>query len=156
MEILCFPLKLNLFYNLEEIERKLNFSALSQFLTYAYTIDGQTLFQNIHELLPGQKLVFSFGDRTFKISEYWKLNLHPSNDSESLIKEKLEKYLKKSIKLRLESDAPVGALLSGGLDSSIMVAMLSEITNEPVKTFTTGFGHELDEYREAKIVAGSL
>ena len=150
---LMFSSEIKSILQLEEIKRKLNFNALSQFLTYAYTIDGQTLFENIYELLPGQKLVFSFEDRTFKISTYWELNLHQSHDSEYLIKEKLEKYLKKSIKLRLESDAPVGALLSGGLDSSIMVAMLSEITNEPVKTFTTGFGHELDEYREAKIVA---
>jgi asparagine synthase (glutamine-hydrolysing) len=150
---LMFSSEIKSILQLEEIKRKLNFNALSQFLTYAYTIDGQTLFENIYELLPGQKLVYSFEDRTFKISTYWELNLHQSHDSESLIKEKLEKYLKKSIKLRLESDAPVGALLSGGLDSSIMVAMLSKMTDEPVKTFTTGFGHELDEYREAKIVA---
>jgi len=150
---LMFSSEIKSILQLEEIKRKLNFNALSQFLTYAYTIDGQTLFENIYELLPGQKLIYSFEDRTFKISNYWELNLRKSNDSESLTIEKLEKYLKKSIKLRLESDAPVGALLSGGLDSSIMVAMLSKITDEPVKTFTTGFGHELDEYREAKIVA---
>jgi asparagine synthase (glutamine-hydrolysing) len=150
---LMFSSEIKSILQLEEIKRKLNFNALSQFLTYAYTIDGQTLFENIYELLPGQKLIYSFEDRTFKINNYWELNLHVSNDSESLTIEKLEKLLKKSIKLRLESDAPVGALLSGGLDSSIMVAILSEISDEPVKTFTTGFGHELDEYREAKIVA---
>ena len=70
---------------------------------------------------------------------FWELNLHKSNDTESLTIEKLEKYLKKYIKLRLESDAPVGALLSGGLDSSIMVAMLSKITDEPVKTKKLSF-----------------
>ena len=81
------------------------------------------------------------------------MNLQQSHDSIDTIVKKLEKHLKKSIQLRLESDVPIGALLSGGLDSSLMVAMLSKITDEPVKTFTTGFGHELDEYREAKIVA---
>lgn len=137
----------------EEIERKLNYSALSQFLTYAYTIDGQTLFENIFELLPGQKLVYSFENKKFEINNYWELNLHESYDSEDVILKKLEKFLTNSIKLRLESDAPIGALLSGGLDSSIMVAILNKITETPVKTFTTGFGHELDEYNEAKIVA---
>lgn len=137
----------------EGVPRKLNNYALSQFLTYAYTIDGQTLFENIFELLPGQKLVFSFDEKKPRISNYWNLKLHNSYDSEDEILKKLEKYLTKSIELRLESDAPIGALLSGGLDSSIMVAILSKITDAPVKTFTTGFGHELDEYREAKIVA---
>ena len=137
----------------EDVSRTLNNSALSQFLTYAYTIDGQTLFKNIFELLPGQKLVYSFDDKKPKISNYWNLKLQHSSDSEDELLKKLEKYLTKSIELRLESDAPIGALLSGGLDSSIMVAILSKITETPVKTFTTGFGHELDEYREAKIVA---
>jgi len=150
---LLFSSEIKSILQYEEIERKLNYSALSQFLTYAYTIDGQTLFENIYELLPGQKLVYSFEDQKFNISNYWELNLHDSFDSEDVILKKLEKYLTKSIKIRLESDVPIGALLSGGLDSSIMVAILSKITETPVKTFTTGFGHELDEYREAKIVA---
>ena len=97
---LMFSSEIKSILQLEEIERKLNFNALSQFLTYAYTIDGQTLFENIYELLPGQKLIYSFEDRTFKISNYWELNLRKSNDSESLTIEKLEKYLKKSIKWR--------------------------------------------------------
>jgi asparagine synthase (glutamine-hydrolysing) len=135
------------------VERTLNYSALSQFLTYAYTIDGQTLFKNIFELLPGQKLVYYFDEKKPHISNYWNLTLQNSSDSEDIILKKLEKLLTKSIDLRLESDAPVGALLSGGLDSSIMVAILNNITDTPVKTFTTGFGHELDEYKEAKIVS---
>jgi len=150
---LLFSSEIKSILQLEEIDRKLNYNALSQFLTYAYTIDGQTLFQNIFELLPGQKLVYSLEDKKFNISNYWELNLQQTNDSIDTIVKKLEKHLKKSIQLRLESDVPIGALLSGGLDSSLMVAMLSKITDEPVKTFTTGFGHELDEYREAKIVA---
>jgi asparagine synthase (glutamine-hydrolysing) len=137
----------------DEVERTLNYSALSQFLTYAYTIDGQTLFKNIFELLPGQKLVYYFDEKKPHISNYWNLHLQKSFDSEDVILKKLEKLLTKSIELRLESDAPVGALLSGGLDSSIMVAILNNITETPVKTFTTGFGHELDEYNEAKIVS---
>jgi len=150
---LLFSSEIKSILQLEEIDRKLNYNVLSQFLTYAYSIDGQTLFQNIFELLPGHKLVYSLEDKKFNISSYWKLSLQQSYDSEDAIVKKLEKHLEKSIQLRLESDAPIGALLSGGLDSSLMVAMLSKMTNEPVKTFTTGFGHELDEYREAKIVA---
>ena len=96
---------------------------------------------------------YYFDEKKPHISNYWNLSLQNSSDSEDIILKKLEKLLTKSIELRLESDAPVGALLSGGLDSSIMVAILNNITETPVKTFTTGFGHELDEYNEAKIVA---
>ena len=150
---LLFSSEIKSILQYDEVERTLNYSALSQFLTYAYTIDGQTLFKNIFELLPGQKLIYYFDEKKPHISNYWNLNLKNSSDSEDIILKKLEKLLTKSIELRLESDAPVGALLSGGLDSSIMVAILNNITETPVKTFTTGFGHELDEYNEAKIVA---
>jgi len=137
----------------DDVKRELNYEALSQFTTYAYTVDGQTLFKNINELLPGHKLIYFSDSKKFTISQYWNLSLHQQNDSEDVILAKLEKLFEQSVKLRLESDAPVGALLSGGLDSSIMVAMLSKISDEPVKTFTTGFGHKLDEFNEARIVA---
>ena len=150
---LLFSSEIKSILQYDEVERTLNYSALSQFLTFAYTIDGQTLFKNIFELLPGQKLIYYFDEKKPHISNYWNLSLQNSSDSEDIILKKLEKLLTKSIELRLESDAPVGALLSGGLDSSIMVAILNNITETPVKTFTTGFGHELDEYNEAKIVA---
>lgn len=150
---LLFSSEIKSILQYDQVERTLNYSALSQFLTYAYTIDGQTLFENIFELLPGQKLVYYFDEKKPHISNYWNLTLQNSSDSEDVILKKIEKLLTKSIDLRLESDAPVGALLSGGLDSSIMVAILNNITETPVKTFTTGFGHELDEYNEAKIVA---
>lgn len=150
---LLFSSEIKSLLQFQEIKRKPNYGALLQFITYAYTIDGQTLFENIYELLPGQKLVYSPEDGEINVDTYWELHLHSINDTEDVLLQKLERHLERSIKLRLESDAPVGALLSGGLDSSIMVAMLSKISSERVKTFTTGFGHALDEFNEAKIVA---
>jgi asparagine synthase (glutamine-hydrolysing) len=150
---LLFSSEIKSILQFEGINRELNYNALSQFVTYAYTIDGQTLFENIYELMPGQKLVYSFDTKKFQVSSYWDLKLKHTDDSEDVLIKRLENHLEKAINLRLESDAPIGALLSGGLDSSIMVAMLSKISNDTVKTFTTGFGHDLDEYDEAKIVA---
>ena len=150
---LLFSSEIKSLLQFEDVKRELNYQALSQFTTYAYTVDGQTLFKNINELLPGHKLIYFSDTKKFTISQYWNLSLHQHNDSEDVILAKLEKLFEQSVKLRLESDAPVGALLSGGLDSSIMVAMLSKISDEPVKTFTTGFGHKLDEFDEARIVA---
>jgi asparagine synthase (glutamine-hydrolysing) len=65
----------------------------------------------------------------------------------------LKKLLTNAVDKRQVSDAPIGALLSGGLDSSVMVAILSRLSDKPVKTFTTGFGHNLDEFDEARLVA---
>jgi len=150
---LLFSSEIKSILQLDDCKRELNNEALCQFITYAYTIDGQTLFKNIRELLPGHKIVYSFEDKKITISKYWELKLNQTNFNEDYYLEKLKYYLTESIKLRLESDAPLGALLSGGLDSSLMVAILSKISNDPVKTFTIGFGHDLDEYNEAKIVS---
>ena len=65
---------------------------------------------------------------------------------------KFELILNNSVKKQLVSDAPLGALLSGGLDSSVMVALLAKLSDKPVRTFTTGFGNELDEFDEANIL----
>ena len=136
-----------------DIQRKLNYDALCQFVTYAYTIDGQTMFNGINELLPGHKLTFTFRDKKVKIEKYWDLqltkNLQPDEENLNTLRLLLESAINK----RRVSDAPLGALLSGGLDSSVMVALLAKLSDNPVRTFTTGFGNELDEFDEARIVA---
>ena len=136
-----------------DIQRKLNYDALCQFVTYAYTIDGQTMFNGINELLPGHKLTFTFRDKKVKIEKYWDLqltkNLQPDEENLNTLRLLLESAINK----RRVSDAPLGALLSGGLDSSVMVALLAKLSDKPVRTFTTGFGNELDEFDEARIVA---
>ena len=136
-----------------DIQRKLNYDALCQFVTYAYTIDGQTMFNGINELLPGHKLIFTFRDKKVKIEKYWDLQLTKNLQSDEENLNTLRLLLESAINKRRVSDAPLGALLSGGLDSSVMVALLAKLSDKPVRTFTTGFGNELDEFDEAKIVA---
>ena len=136
-----------------DIQRKLNYEALCQFVTYAYTIDGQTMFDGINELLPGHKLIFTFSDKKVKIEKYWDLQLTENLRSDEENLKMLRLLLENAINKRRVSDAPLGALLSGGLDSSIMVALLAKLSDKPVRTFTTGFGNELDEFDEARIVA---
>ena len=136
-----------------DIQRKLNYDALCQFVTYAYTIDGQTMFDGINELLPGHKLIFTFRDKKVKIEKYWDLQLTENLRSDEENLKTLRLLLENAINKRRVSDAPLGALLSGGLDSSVMVALLAKLSDKPVRTFTTGFGNELDEFDEARIVA---
>ena len=122
-------------------------------MTYAYTIDGQTLLKNINELLPGHRLTYDISEKSLKIEKYWDLRLEKNTFAENENFDQVKKLLENAIDKRKVSDAPIGALLSGGLDSSVMVAMLTKLTDSPVQTFTTGFGNELDEFDEAQIVA---
>ena len=150
---LLFSSEIKSILQFDGVTREINHEGLYQFATYGYTIDGQTMMKNIYELLPRHKLNYSFMDNSIKIEKYWELEIKEANFAEDFYIKKLEKILTNSIDLRQVSDAPIGALLSGGLDSSIMVAILSKLSEQPVKTFTTGFGHELDEYSEAQTVA---
>ena len=137
----------------QEIPREINNEALCQFLVYAYTIDNQTMFNGIKELPPGHKLVYSCAEKKMQITPYWSLDFKENNFGEKENLEILKKILTQAIDERQISDAPIGALLSGGLDSSLMVGILSKLSEKPLKTFTTGFGHDLDEFNEARLVA---
>jgi len=150
---LIFASEIKSILQYEEVERELNYEGLCQFVTYAYTIDGQTILKNINELLPGHKLTYDISKKSIKIEKYWNLRLTENtlSENENIIQTK--KLLENAIDKRKVSDAPIGALLSGGLDSSVMVALLTKLTDTSVQTFTTGFGNELDEFEEAQIVA---
>lgn len=150
---LIFASEIKSILQYEEVKREINFEGLSQFVTYAYTIDGQTLLKDINELLPGHKLTYNFLEKTIKIKKYWDLRLEKNTFSENENFEHVKKLLEDAVDKRRVSDAPLGALLSGGLDSSVMVAILNKFSEKPIKTFTTGFGNDLDEFEEAKIVA---
>jgi asparagine synthase (glutamine-hydrolysing) len=139
----------------EKIKRALNKSALTQFLTYAYTVDGTTLFQGVNELLPGHYLVFQKNE--LKINQYWDLpnsmdNIKNHYD-ESYYAKTLREKLEKAVKYRMISDVPVGAFLSGGVDSSIIVALMSKYMPEKMNTFCIGFNDPSDELKYARIVA---
>ena len=150
---LIFASEIKSILQYEEVKREINFEGLSQFVTYAYTIDGQTLLKDIDELLPGHKLTYDLLEKTIEVKKYWDLKLEKNTFSENENFEKVKHLLEDAVDKRRISDAPLGALLSGGLDSSVMVAILNKFSEKPIKTFTTGFGNDLDEFEEAKIVA---
>jgi asparagine synthase (glutamine-hydrolysing) len=150
---LIFASEIKSILQYEEVKREMNYEGLAQFVTYAYTIDGKTLLKDINELLPGHKLTYSISDKTIKIKKYWNFKLNKNSCSEKENYENVKELLENAINKRRISDAPLGALLSGGLDSSVMVAILNKFSDKTIKTFTTGFGNDLDEFDEAKIVA---
>jgi len=139
----------------EEVKREVKEKALTKYLTFRYTPDNETLFKGIKKLEPGHYLIYDAKTKTIKIKKYWDiLNIEPKNYSESYYKKMTLRLLKDAVKKRLISDVPLGTHLSGGLDSSAIVALMSEL-NKDVETFTVEFEDEgfYNESKYAKIVA---
>lgn len=104
---------------------KTNSQALSEYLTFQYTIDNETLFQDIHQLAPGHLMTWQRGSITIK--KYWDVSYQTDyNHSAKYFEEKLCSLLEDSVKYHQVSDVPVGSYLSGGIDSSLISALATE------------------------------
>jgi asparagine synthase (glutamine-hydrolysing) len=127
------------------IPREVNALALDEYLIYGYIPSPNTLFQGVLKLPPAHILVYEDGRITTKL--YWELPFTPTcQDDEATAIERTRTLLKEAVKVRLMSDVPLGAFLSGGIDSRVVVALMSELTARPVQTFSIGF--EQDNYSE--------
>jgi asparagine synthase (glutamine-hydrolysing) len=131
-------------------------TALSNFLSLKYVPAPETMFAGIRAIPPGHLLLCD--SNGVSIQQYWDLSFQaPEHDvREEEYVERLEALLRESVRLRLMSDVPFGAFLSGGVDSSTIVALMSEMLNSPVKTFAVGFDEEDGQYSElpyARLVA---
>lgn len=134
--------------------RELDPLALQKYLALEYVPAPHTIFKGIHKLMPGHFLLAENGD--IKTQPYWEPK--PVADyakmSEGELKEKLIELLDRSTKLRLIADVPLGVFLSGGIDSSGIVALAARNRTEPLKTFSIGFSDpSFDETEHAKRVA---
>lgn len=136
------------------ITRTINTDALNSFFTYRFIPSHKTVLEGIEKIQPGYYAVYKDGD--FDIRKYWDITWKKSKETEKQLIQKLENLLFSSVERRLMSDVPLGAYLSGGVDSSLIAAINSKLRQDPVKTFTVGFGHESDEFSPAKQVAGFL
>jgi asparagine synthase (glutamine-hydrolysing) len=135
------------------IPREINDIALDEFLVYRYIPTPITLFKNVMKLPAAHILVYEHGQITTK--RYWDLSFEPTcHDDEATAVERTLALLKESVQIRLMSDVPLGAFLSGGVDSSIVVALMSQMMSQPVKTFSIGFEDEdFNELPYARMVA---
>jgi asparagine synthase (glutamine-hydrolysing) len=131
-----------------DVTARPNLLGIADYLSLKYTPAPQTMFEGIRSLPPGHYM--SVGDRGVLLHQYWDLpfatepELPIGNHSDSEYEDRLLELLKESIRLRLRSDVPFGAFLSGGLDSSTIVALMSQELSTPVNTFSVGFGGEGD------------
>jgi asparagine synthase (glutamine-hydrolysing) len=126
---------------LDQIERSFNSDNLAQVFTFWTTLTPNTPFSNIFELQPGHFM--HVNSNGIKIEEFWKLKFPSGNEnqnsslSESI--EELNELLKDAVKIRLKADVPVGAYLSGGLDSSVTTSYINDIDPQVLNTFSIGF-----------------
>jgi asparagine synthase (glutamine-hydrolysing) len=140
------------------IEPELDYEAIDVFLTFGFFVGAQTPLRGVSKLLPGHRLVI---DETGSRAEaYWTYpKPSPSRfDNADDAAQGLLDVLEDSVRARLMSDVPFGAMLSGGLDSSLIVALMARNSREPVKTFSVGFVEDADanELDDARFVASTF
>ncbi len=139
------------------VRRKIDPEILHHFLTYEYNPTNRTIFEGISKLPPGHLLLCKDGEST--IRKYWDItdiynNTETARHEVRYYTGKILELFEESVRLRLISDVPLGAFLSGGLDSSAIVAMMSRLGDAPVKTFSIGFDDEsFSELKYARQVA---
>jgi asparagine synthase (glutamine-hydrolysing) len=137
-----------------ELERSVDPAALDAYLAFSYVPDPLCAFEGIHKLPPASMLVVNRDGET--VSRYWSLDYSEKlrGASEAELAERLWLHLREATRIRLMSEVPLGALLSGGIDSSAVVAAMAEQVTGPVKTFSIGFSDsDFDEVRFARQVA---
>ncbi len=136
------------------VERRVNTQALYDYLGFEFVPAPQTMFAGIHKLPAGHHLVFENGN--IDVQQYWDMNFQPSGPLPSFddAVEQLRDHLDTAVKSHLVSDVPLGVFLSGGLDSSCLVALMRKHISGPLKTFTIGYKDKsFSELDYAEIVA---
>lgn len=133
------------------LKREVDQDALFAVLNVGYIPGEKTLLKGIQKLPPSTSLIFE--DRSVETATYWKVPPTDLTVDENLLVRQLKHALEESVRDQLVADVPVGCFLSGGLDTSTIVAFASKSSTQPIKTFCMGFGEETDELQDAKLVA---
>ncbi len=127
--------------------------AIRDLMTFDYIPVPRTIFQGVHKLEPGSRFEWRPGDPEPKIDRYWSPPVaDPSATPPD--EEELEQLLEQAVRRQMISDVPIGVFLSGGIDSSLLVALMARHSNQPVRTFSVAFAEqEIDESSIAQLVA---
>jgi asparagine synthase (glutamine-hydrolysing) len=147
-----------------EFDASLDRDALTLYFRHNYIPAPWTVYDNARKLEPGCMLSLKSGDLVPVVQQYWSsLDVwntgaeNPFVGTFDAALDDLDELLSDAVSIRMLSDVPLGALLSGGIDSSMVVALMQKVSSRPVKTFSIGFHEEVyNEARHAKVVANSL
>ena len=140
------------------LNRQIKATAVEDYFTFGYVPEPYTILEDVYKLPPGHTLLVKRGEPVPEPREYWNISFerHGAYDLASAQAEILER-LQESVRLRMIADVPLGAFLSGGVDSSAVVAMMSRLSDDPVRTCSISFGDPaFNEARYADQVARHL
>ena len=149
-----FSSELKSFTNLSQVTTEIDFERYIEYLGFQFVPGDNTIFKNIYRVPPGSYL--KVNDERHRVVKYYNLSTPSSfayKKQTAFHEENIKERLLESLSYRLISDVPIGVLLSGGLDSSSLVSLLSSIGEKNIKTFSVGFGTQSDELEYARIVA---
>jgi asparagine synthase (glutamine-hydrolysing) len=135
------------------VEREIDLEALDHYLSFLYAPRDRSLFKGVRKLPPGHLL--RWRDGRAEISTYWEIDAtEPFQGSAEEAAASLRGILADAVRSHMVSDVPLGAFLSGGVDSSLVVGLMAEASSQPVKTFSIGFDEpQFDELEHARTVA---
>jgi asparagine synthase (glutamine-hydrolysing) len=151
---LVFASELKPILQLRHIDRSLNWGAVNHLFTFLATSPAQSIVERVKKLEPARLAVATKGS-PLRVERYWDVTFEPDErTTEGELVERLRELLVESVALHQVSDVPVGAFLSGGIDSSAVVATMSRMNSRPVKTFSVGFREAgYDELCHARRIA---
>ena len=138
----------------KEVDRSLNPQAVADYFTYFYIPGSQSVYRSIRKVPPAHTVIWRQGQASY--NRYWQVRYGPQEKKLPLeyYAEAYREQLKRSVRLQLRSDVPLGVFLSGGLDSGSLVAAIAEVTNAPCHTFTVGFSDSsYDESNLARLTS---
>jgi len=153
---LSFASELKSLLVLPGFDKKVSSTAVHDYFVLGYVPAPESIFENVQKLQPAHYLVFQ--NSSLSTHRYWQLDFEPKwQDDEPTLKMELFRQLEDAVRVRLVSDVPFGVFLSGGIDSSIVAALMARNMSSPVKTFTIGFRESgFDETADARLVANHI
>ncbi len=146
--VFCFASEFSALLESGLVRKEIDYNAIDYYLILSYIPAPLTIYKGVFKLLPAHTLILK-GDGQIITSQYWNLDYQKKIDiSEEDAEGEVLRRLKEAVKIRMHSDVPLGAFLSGGIDSSTVVALMSQLSSGRIKTFSIGF--EEEEYSELK------
>lgn len=139
-----------------KVEAQVDFEHLPDYLDLQYCLGDSTLFKGVKRLAPGHSLMLSNGQLSIK--QYWEIEFRDTDSENASVAEEIRELITDSVRIRLRSDVPVGAHLSGGMDSSTVATLASSMLDDQLSVFTGGFrdNQRYDESHHAKLVADQI
>jgi asparagine synthase (glutamine-hydrolysing) len=145
---LLFASELKALMQSKELDREIDESAVEEYFAFGYVPDPKTIFRNTFKLAPGHTICVSPGNESIEQKRYWDISFEQNYEgSADEATQELLSLLGEAVQLRMIADVPLGAFLSGGVDSSAVVAMMAAASDSPVITNSISFGEK--DYNES-------